>query len=114
MTRVIAAKPDPPSERAYWTMSRGTPSAPSAPPAGTAGGCASCASRCRSRWCWRSPSSTLVTYFNPLRMLAKLPIDVGNLVVSGTKITMEQPRLSGFYPRRRAYSVSAESRRRRM
>jgi lipopolysaccharide export system protein LptC len=33
----------------------------------------------------------LVTYFKPLRMLAKLPVDVSNLVVSGTKITMEYP-----------------------
>ena len=32
-------------------------------------------------------------------MLAKLPIDVGNLVVSGTKITMEKPHLSGFTQR---------------
>ena len=30
----------------------------------------------------------LIVYFNPLRMLAKLPIDIGNLVVAGTKITM--------------------------
>jgi lipopolysaccharide export system protein LptC len=50
---------------------------------------------------------TLMTYFNPLRMLAKLPIDVGNLVVSGTKITMEQPRLSGFTRDGRAYEVTA-------
>ena len=45
----------------------------------------------------------LVTYFNPLRMLGKLPIDIGNLVVSGTKITMEQPRLAGFTRDARAY-----------
>src|ERR1700676_3979573 len=35
-------------------------------------------------------------YFKPLRMLAKLPLDPGRLVVSGTKITMEAPRLGGF------------------
>ena len=51
----------------------------------------------------------LITYFNPLRMLAKLPIDVGNLVVSGTKITMEHPRLSGFTGDARAYEVSADA-----
>jgi lipopolysaccharide export system protein LptC len=33
----------------------------------------------------------LVTYLNPLRMLTKLPINLGNLVVSGTEITMEKP-----------------------
>ena len=40
-------------------------------------------------------------------MLTKLPIDVGNMVVSGTKITMEQPRLSGFTRDGRAYEVTA-------
>ena len=42
-------------------------------------------------------------------MLAKLPIDVGNLVVSGTKITMEQPHLSGFTRDARAYELSADA-----
>lgn len=51
----------------------------------------------------------LVTYFNPLRMLAKLPINMNNLVVSGTKITMENPRMSGFTKDERAYEFSAEA-----
>ena len=51
----------------------------------------------------------LITYFNPLHMLAKLPIDVGNLVVSGTKITMEHPRLSGFTGDARGYELSADA-----
>jgi lipopolysaccharide export system protein LptC len=51
----------------------------------------------------------LITYFNPLRLLAKLPVDVGNLVVSGTKITMEHPRLSGFTGDARAYELSADA-----
>jgi lipopolysaccharide export system protein LptC len=51
----------------------------------------------------------LITYFNPLRMLAKLPVDVGNLVVSGTKITMEHPRLSGFTRDARGYELSADA-----
>ncbi len=51
----------------------------------------------------------LVTYFNPLRMLAKLPIDVGNVVVSGTKVTMQKPRVSGFTRDARAYELSADS-----
>jgi lipopolysaccharide export system protein LptC len=38
--------------------------------------------------------SVLATYLNPLRNL--LPRDAGRVVVSGTKITMEQPKLAGF------------------
>lgn len=49
----------------------------------------------------------LTTYFNPLRVLGKLPLDVGNLVVSGTRITMERPRISGFTQDNRAYDLSA-------
>jgi len=52
---------------------------------------------------------TLVTYFNPLRMLAKLPINIDNLVVSGTKVTMEQPRLAGFTSDARAYELIADT-----
>jgi lipopolysaccharide export system protein LptC len=49
----------------------------------------------------------LLAWFNPLRMLAKLPISVGNVVVSGTKIKMENPKLSGFTRDKRRYDVSA-------
>jgi lipopolysaccharide export system protein LptC len=46
--------------------------------------------------------------FNPFRMLLpKLPLDMGNLVVSGTKITMESPHLSGYTPDRRPYEMWA-------
>jgi lipopolysaccharide export system protein LptC len=51
----------------------------------------------------------LVAYLNPLRMLAKLPAELGNLVVSGTKITMEKPHLSGFTRDARAYELSADA-----
>ena len=51
----------------------------------------------------------LVTYLNPLRMLARLPINVDNLVVSGTKVTMEQPHLSGFTSDARAYELTADT-----
>jgi lipopolysaccharide export system protein LptC len=51
----------------------------------------------------------LVTYFNPLRMLAKLPINIGDLVVSGTRITMERPHLSGFTRDARGYELSADA-----
>ncbi len=52
---------------------------------------------------------TLITYFNPLRMLAKLPINIDKLVVSGTKVTMEQPRLAGFTSDARAYELTADT-----
>ncbi|MBI5261519.1 MAG: LPS export ABC transporter periplasmic protein LptC [Bradyrhizobium sp.] len=49
-----------------------------------------------------------VSIFNPFRMLMpKLPIDAGNLVVSGTKITMESPHLSGYTPDQRPYELWA-------
>lgn len=56
-----------------------------------------------------SAGVSLSTYLNPLRMLAKLPADAGNLVVSGTKITMEKPHLSGFTRDERAYEFSADA-----
>lgn len=48
-----------------------------------------------------------VSVFNPFRMLAGLPIDVGSVVVSGTKITMQSPHMAGFTPDRRPYEVNA-------
>ena len=55
-------------------------------------------------------SIILVSIFNPFRMLLpKLPIEIGNLVVSGTKITMESPHLSGYSPDRRPYEVWAKT-----
>ncbi len=50
-----------------------------------------------------------VSVFNPFRMLANLPIDVGNVVVSGTKITMQSPQMAGFTPDRRPYEVTAKT-----
>ena len=51
-----------------------------------------------------------ISVFNPFRMLMpKLPLDIGNLVVSGTKITMESPHLSGYTPDRRPYDLWAET-----
>ena len=40
---------------------------------------------------------------------SELPVDLGKLVVSGTKITMEQPRLSGFTNDARAYEFTADA-----
>ena len=51
-----------------------------------------------------------VSIFNPFRMLLpKLPLDIGNLVVSGTKITMESPHMSGYTPDQRPYEVWANT-----
>jgi lipopolysaccharide export system protein LptC len=109
MSRVITARTDPEATRAYWTMSRGDAEQ------------AFRAARNHSRLVRilrvAVPASvvfglivvTLITYFNPLRMLAKLPINIDNLVVSGTKVTMEQPRLSGFTSDARAYELTADT-----
>lgn len=50
-----------------------------------------------------------VSLFNPFRMLPNLPLDIGNLVVSGTKITMEAPHLSGYSTDRRPYELWAKT-----
>jgi lipopolysaccharide export system protein LptC len=109
MNRVITAKTDPQTARAYWTMSRGDSDR------------AFRAARRHSRVVRvlriAIPLAvvaalavvTLLTFFNPLRMLSKLPIDISDMVVSGTKITMEQPRLSGFTRDARAYELSADA-----
>src|SRR3954471_7884942 len=51
-----------------------------------------------------------ISIFTPFRMLMKqLPIDMDNLVVSGTKITMESPHLSGFSLDQRPYELWAKT-----
>lgn len=50
-----------------------------------------------------------VSVFNPFRMLAKLPISINNLTVSGTKITMASPHLTGFTPDQRPYELRART-----
>lgn len=109
MNRVISARPDPQTARSYWTMNRGDSER------------AFRAARRHSRMVHilrvalplavvlAFAAITLSTYFNPLRSLSILPADVGNLVVRGSKITMEQPKLSGFTRDSRAYNITAES-----
>jgi lipopolysaccharide export system protein LptC len=109
MSRVITARTDQDATRAYWTMSRGD--------AERAFNAARRHSRLVRILRIAVPASvgvvllilTLITYLNPLRMLAKLPINIDNLVVSGTKVTMEAPRLSGFTSDARAYELSADT-----
>ncbi|MCK1641904.1 LPS export ABC transporter periplasmic protein LptC [Bradyrhizobium sp. 157] len=52
-----------------------------------------------------------ISIFNPFRItgLSKLPVDIGNLVVSGTKITMETPHLAGFSTDQRPYDLWAKA-----
>jgi lipopolysaccharide export system protein LptC len=109
MSRVITARTDPQTARSYWTMG---------------GGDSERAFRAARRHSvlvrvlrvavplvvvLGTVTIVLITYFNPLRMLGKLPVDVGNLVVSGTKITMEQPKLAGFTRDARAYELTADA-----
>jgi lipopolysaccharide export system protein LptC len=51
----------------------------------------------------------VMTWFDPLTVLAKLPVSSDGLVVSGSKITMQQPRLVGFTRDSRPYSVTART-----
>ena len=51
----------------------------------------------------------LAARFNPLRMLTALPVDFSSLVVSGTKITMQQPRIAGFTSDSRPYELTAHA-----
>jgi lipopolysaccharide export system protein LptC len=41
--------------------------------------------------------------------MKQLPVDIDNLVVSGSKITMEAPHMSGFTPDQRPYEVWAKT-----
>src|SRR6204780_4460905 len=52
----------------------------------------------------------VTSIYNPFRMLLpKLPLDMGALVVSGTKITMESPHMAGFTTDQRPYEVWAKT-----
>jgi lipopolysaccharide export system protein LptC len=109
MNRVIAAQTDQETARSHWTMGRrdGERAFRAARrhskivrvlritvPVAVVAGCV---------------VMFLITYFNPLRMLAKLPINLNDLIISGTKVTMEQPRMSGFTRDSRAYQLSADA-----
>jgi len=50
-----------------------------------------------------------VYVLDPLSRIAKLPASIGGLVVSGTSITMQQPRMSGYTQDRRPYVVTARA-----
>jgi lipopolysaccharide export system protein LptC len=50
-----------------------------------------------------------VSWFDPLRVLARLPTDAGKLVISGTKLTMQAPKLSGYTRDGQWYELNADS-----
>ncbi len=55
--------------------------------------------------------ASVATYrwLDPMRMLAKMPIGADGMVISGTKIVMQQPRLAGFTKDERPYTIVARS-----
>jgi lipopolysaccharide export system protein LptC len=51
-----------------------------------------------------------IAVFNPFKeVIAKLPLEMDNVVVSGTKITMESPHLAGFSADGRPYEMWAKA-----
>jgi lipopolysaccharide export system protein LptC len=50
-----------------------------------------------------------VTWLDPLRILVRLPTDSGRLVISGTKLTMQAPKISGYSREGRWYELLADS-----
>lgn len=46
---------------------------------------------------------------HPLQILTGMPVDFSNLVVSGTKVTMQAPRIAGFSSDSRPYEVTARA-----
>jgi lipopolysaccharide export system protein LptC len=51
----------------------------------------------------------VATFFNPFRLVAGFPIDPGKLSLSGTKIVMELPRVTGFTRDSRPYELTARA-----
>ena len=109
MNRVATAKIDPELARSHWAMSR----------VESERAFRAARRHCRLvRWLRLTipiaivgglVATILITYFNPARMLQALPVNLDKLVVSGTKITMEKPRLSGFTKDQRPYEFTAEA-----
>lgn len=54
-------------------------------------------------------STILVTWLDPMRLLVKLPVEHGSLVISGTKVTMQAPKLHGYTRDQRWYEVVADA-----
>lgn len=54
-------------------------------------------------------ATILVRWIDPLKVLVRLPNEAGKLVISGSKITMESPKLSGYTRDRRWYELNAKA-----
>ena len=48
-------------------------------------------------------------WLDPMRVLARLPVSMDGMVISGSKIVMRQPRLTGYTKDERPYTVTARS-----
>lgn len=108
MDQLVAARPDLQTARSYWTVRRGDSE--------RAFRNARTHSRIVRVLRFAVPFSAIAltlgfiiwTWFNPMRMLLSVPDNIGgDLVVSGTKITMQQPRISGFTRDARPYEFTA-------
>src|SRR4029079_18875838 len=108
MDQLVAARPDLQTARSYWTMRRGDSE--------RAFRKARTHSRVVRLLRLGVPVGTILvlcgfvfwTWFNPMRMLLAVPDNIGGeLVVSGTKITMQQPRINGFTRDSRPYEFTA-------
>jgi lipopolysaccharide export system protein LptC len=53
-------------------------------------------------------ATVLVSWIDPLKVMARFPLDAGSIVIKGTKITMEAPKLSGFTREQRWYEMNAK------
>lgn len=51
----------------------------------------------------------IATFFNPFRLITAFPIDPGKVSLSGTKIVMELPRVTGFTTDSRPYELTARA-----
>jgi lipopolysaccharide export system protein LptC len=108
MTPLTAAQPDAATARAYWTIGRTDRERLFRAARRHSG-------RVRMLRIAVPACAVLVVagymlwkMFNPVGLLtANLPVGANDLVVSGSKITMEQPRLKGFTKDARAYELTA-------
>ncbi|MGI8527625.1 MAG: LPS export ABC transporter periplasmic protein LptC [Pseudolabrys sp.] len=106
---MVAARADEQTSRGYWTMGRND--------AERSFRAARKHSRRVRRLRVMVPAGLIVilggmllwSWLNPLHLLDRLPGRIGDMVISGTKITMQAPRLSGFTRDARPYELTAKS-----
>jgi lipopolysaccharide export system protein LptC len=110
MDQLVAARPDLQTARSFWTMRRGD--------SARAFRVARSHSRVVRVLRIAVPISVIITvlafvlwtWFSPMRLLQSVSNDLGaDLVVSGTKITMQQPRITGFTRDSRRYEFTAKA-----